>query len=144
MFGLNVKPYTNQIGQIKLTNQPDDNYHMPFRKKDVHWFNKHHKSYDRQVGQGADQLKDHNVKYNTSVIAMMNNLGSFNPTQKNIIYYQEHETNKQLQHNKHPSKDMVVNMKNTRVIDDIESMKKVDDFKHAHAKHSSTLKVRRI
>jgi hypothetical protein len=85
MFGLNITPYTNGAGQIKLTNQPDDNYHMPFRKKDVHWFNKHHKSFDRQVGQGADQLKDHNVKYNTSVIAMMNNLGSFNPTQK-ILY----------------------------------------------------------
>jgi hypothetical protein len=144
MFGLNITPYTNPSGQIKLTNESDSNYHMPFRKKDVHWFNKHHKSFDRQVGQGADQLKDHNVKYNTSVIAMMNNLGSFNPTQKNIIYYDEHETNKQLQHNKHLSKDMVVNMKNTRVIDDIESMKKIDDFKHTHAKHSSTLKVRRL
>jgi hypothetical protein len=74
MLGYNIQP----TGTLNTTTFMDTNYHMPFKKNEINFFNKRHKSHNRQIGQIPSQK--HNVKYNTSVTMDLNNLQNFNPT----------------------------------------------------------------
>lgn len=95
-FGLHVFVEPEPSGS---TLQDNTNYQHLFRKKDVEYFSRHHKSHVRNV-EGVTELNPHHELYqHTSVTSMMNDLGNFNPTNKGLNYYEETQAHKTL-HNK--------------------------------------------
>lgn len=142
MLGYNIEPHEFPTGTLNTTKYMDTNYHMPFKKSNANFFNKHHKSYNRQIGQIPSQK--HNVKYNTSVTMDFNNLQNFNPT-IGQIYFEEHETNKTLRHDKHPSRDIeFTNYSYNKIIKEIDEIKKNNNVYHAYKNHSQTLQPVRV
>jgi len=139
MLGYNTQIEKFPVGTLNTTNFMDTNYHMPFKKSEIDFFNKHHKSYNRQVGQIPSQIPHHNVRYNTSVTMNMNNLQNFNPT-IGQVYFQENDTNISLRHDKHPSGDIqFTNYSYNRIVKEIDEIKKDQKVFHAYKHHSQTL-----
>ena len=142
MLGYNTQIQDYPTGTLNTTSFMDTNYHMPFKKSEINFFNKRHKSYNRQIGQIPAQK--HNVKYNTSVTMDFNNLQNFNPT-IGQVYFAEHETNKTLRHDKHASKDIdFTNYSYNRIVKEIDEIKKHDNVYHAYKKHAQTLQPVRV
>lgn len=144
MLGYNIQPQEFPTGTLNTTTFMDTNYHMPFKKNQIDFFNKHHKSYNRQFGQIPSQIPNHNVRYNTSVTMNMNNLQNFNPT-IGQVYFQENQTNKTLRHDKHASGDIeFTNYSYNRIVKEIDEIKKNDNIYHAYKHHSQTLQPIKI
>ena len=137
MLGYNIQPQEFPTGTLNTTKNNDTNYHMPFKKNEINFFNKRHKSHNRQIGQIPSQK--HNVKYNTSVTMDLNNLQNFNPT-IGQVYFAEHQTNTTLRHDKHASKDInFTNYSYNRIVKEIDDIKKDQNIFHAYKHHSQTL-----
>jgi hypothetical protein len=120
MLGYNIQPQEFPTGTLNTTTFMDTNYHMPFKKNEINFFNKRHKSHNRQIGQIPSQK--HNVKYNTS-----------------------HETNRTLRHDKHASKDIdFTNYSYNRIVKEIDEIKRDDNVFHAYKHHSQTLQPVRV
>ena len=142
MLGYNIQPQEFPTGTLNTTTFMDTNYHMPFKKNEINFFNKRHKSHNRQIGQIPSQK--HNVKYNTSVTMDLNNLQNFNPT-IGQVYFAEHQTNTTLRHNKHQSKDIeFINYPYNRIVKEIDEIKRDDNVFHAYKHHSQTLQPVRV
>ena len=142
MLGYNIQPQEFPTGTLNTTKYNDTNYHMPFKKNEINFFNKRHKSHNRQIGQIPSQK--HNVKYNTSVTMDLNNLQNFNPT-IGQVYFAEHETNKTLRHDKHQSKDIdFTNYSYNRIVKEIDEIKRDDNVFHSYKHHSQTLQPVRV
>ena len=144
MLGYNTQIQEFPTGTLNSTPFMDTNYHMPFKKNDINFFNKHHKSYNRQIGQIPSQIPHHNVKHNTSVTMNLNNLQNFNPT-IGQLYFQEHDTNRTLRHDKHPSKDIeFTNYSYNKIVKEIDDIKNNNNVFHAYKHHSQTLQPIKI
>ena len=144
MLGYNIQPQDYPTGTLNTTRYTDTNYHMPFKKSEIDFFNKRHKSFNRQLGQIPSQIPYHNVKYNTSVTMDFNNLQNFNPT-IGQVYFKEHQTNTTLRHDKHASKDIdFTNYSYNRIVKEIDELKKDDNVFHAYKHHSQTLQPVRV
>jgi len=92
-FGLHVYVENDPSGS---TLQDNTNYHHLFRKNDIDFFNKHHKSTIRNI-EGVTSTTPHEELYqHTSVTSLMNDLGNFNPTNKGLLYFKEPQSHKTL------------------------------------------------
>lgn len=144
MLGYNTQIHEYPTGTLNTTRYTDTNYHMPFKKSEIDFFNKRNKSYNRQVGDIPSQIPYHNVKYNTSVTMDLNNLQNFNPT-IGQVYFAEHETNKTLRHDKHASKDIdFTNYSYNRIVKEIDELKKDNNVFHSYKQHAQTLQPVRV
>lgn len=92
-FGLHVYPEPAPSGS---TLQDNTNYHHLFRKDDIDFFNKHHKSTIRNIEGVSSTIPHEELYQHTSVTSLMNDLGNFNPTNKGLNYYEETESHKAL------------------------------------------------
>jgi len=146
MFGLNVFVEPNPVGTINSTKQ--DSYNIPFRDNNASLFynQKISKSYNRQLGDIPAQYDKHKVINHEHVTVNMNNLMNFNPAHVGHSYYDEHETNKHLYHrsSSHYPNATIPNYRDTKIVDEVNYLRKNDDVFVVPRNHSQTLKVRKV
>lgn len=147
MFGLQ-QPQPNEVGELNSTKVKGHHAHkhFPFDRGQIDIFNKHHKSYNRQVGRGnPPEFSRLNQRYNTSTTAELMKTMHFNPTMgSEKTKFHEHETNMHLLYEKSKPRFESVNHRDTEIVDKINAMKKPGKHYQAYSEHSSTLRVRRI
>ena len=74
----------------------------------------------------------------------LNNLQNFNPT-IGQLYFQEHESNRTLRHDKHPTPDIeFTNYSYNRIVKEIDEIKNNNNVFHAYKHHSQTLQPIKI
>lgn len=144
MFGLNVFVENDGIGRVDSTRE--DSYNIPFRKTDAKYFISQPatKSYNRQYGDIPPQYDSHSVIHHESVTMNLNNLQNFNPTSPGITYFEEHDTNKHIHYggmHSHPANRNIHDFRNTKIVDEIDDLRKGINFFEKPKSHSLSLKV---
>jgi len=123
MFGLETDYYKNPVGSINI--EKTQEFNTPWRKSEVNFFNKHHKS-QHYYNDGINIIPHYNKKYNTSIaVNQLENI-NYNST-IGQTYYEEHQTNKHLNNMRDISKHKFNNgegFKNTLIVDEINEMRK--------------------
>ena len=132
MFGLNIEYYKDEVGELS----GNLNYHMPFRKTEINYFQKHNKNHVRTT-EGVEETIPYHKKYqHDHVTSSLNYLQNFNPTNKIHTYFEETEAHRAL-HNKdqRPRFETVIG-KDTEIVDKIDFMRKKPvphvPFSHSH------------
>jgi len=146
MFGLNVFVEPNAVGTVDSLKQ--NKYNIPFRSNDASLFynQKISKSYNRQFGDIPPQYDKHKVIHHEHVTVNMNNLMNFNPTHAGNTYFHEHETNKHIYHKNtslYPN-ETLSNHRDTKIVDEINYLRKNNNVFTVPKNHSQTLKVRTL
>jgi hypothetical protein len=137
MFG-NLNVATNPVGGIEGAY----NYHHPFKRSEAEYFGKHHQSYYRNT-EGIPMEKERMfVQHHRSIENDFNNLINFNPTNKGLTYYHEHETNKLIHYPLSRPRFLATAYKDTEIVDKIEKWRKDGRHYHNPPEHSQTLNVR--
>lgn len=121
-----------------------ENYHHPFKKTEVDYFDKRHKSLYHKEGDIPPEYKRMFVQHHRSITNDMNNLQNFNPT-IGTTYFEEHDTNKMLHGGvgTRPRYELF-NFRDTHIPDKIDNWKKDGNHPHTRPEHSQKLMVRRI
>ena len=123
MFGLETDYYKNPVGSINI--EKTQEFNTPWRKSEVNFFNKHHKS-QHYYNDGINIIPYYNKQYNTSI--EVNHLENINYNSTiGQTYYEEHQTNKHLNNMRDISKHKFNNgegFKNTLIVDEINEMRK--------------------
>jgi len=123
MFGLGSDYYKNPVGSINI--EKTQEFNTQWRKSEPYYFNKHHKS-QHYYNDGIEIMPYYNEKYNTSIYANHLNNINYNST-IGQTYYEEHETNKHLNKERHISKHKFSGgegFKNSLIVDEINEMRK--------------------
>jgi hypothetical protein len=137
MFG-NLNVATNPVGGIEGAY----NYHHPFKRSEAEYFGKHHQSYYRNTDGIPMEKERMFVQHHRSIENDFNNLINFNPTNKGLTYYHEHETNKLIHYPLSRPRFLATAYKDTEIIDKIEKWRKDGRHYHNPPEHSQTLNVR--
>ena len=137
MFG-NLNVATNPVGGIEGAY----NYHHPFKRSEAEYFGKHHQSYYRNTDGIPMEKERMFVQHHRSIENDFNNLINFNPTNKGLTYYHEHETNKLIHYPLSRPRFLATAYKDTEIVDKIEKWRKDGRHYHNPPEHSQTLNVR--
>jgi hypothetical protein len=119
-------------------------FHHPFKLNEINYYLKHNKNYFRNTD-GIPYEKSRFFKqHHSSVTVDMNNLGNFNPTNKGITYFKEHDTNNHIHNTKsHLRLENVSNYDNS-INEKIEAWRKPGKHYHNRPEHSQTLNIFRM
>lgn len=139
MFG-NLDVAKNPCGQISGSKI----FHHPWKKTEADYFDKRHKSHFRNVDPIPAEFKRYFKQHHTDVTMTMNNLQNFNPTNKGLTYFEEHDTNKHLNYPTSRPRFESFNYRDTSIPDKINEWKKEGNHLHTHFKHAPSLRVRRL
>lgn len=146
MFGLNVFVEPNPVGTINSLKQ--NKYNIPFRDNNASLFynEKISKSYNRQINDIPPQYDKHYVLNHEHVTVNMNDLMNFNPAHHGNTYFHQHETNNHLYHKStsHYPNETIANYRDTKIVDEVDYLRKNNDVFLTPKNHSQTLKVRKV
>ena len=135
MFG-NLNVYTDPVGQVAGAY----NYHHPFKRSEAEYFDKRHQSFFRNTDGIPMEKERMFVQHSRSIENDFNNLINFNPTNKGLTYYEEHETNKLIHYPLSRPRFLTTAYKDTEIVDKINLWKKEGRHYHNYPEHSQTLK----
>ena len=139
MFG-NLDVAKNPCGQISGSKI----FNTDWKKTEADYFDKRHKSHFR-TGEGIpSEFKRYFKQHHTDVTTSMNNLQNFNPTNKGITYFEQHDTNKHINYPTSRPRFESFNYRDTSIPDKIDALKKEGNHLHTYFKHAPALKVRRL
>lgn len=147
MFGLQfVEPH--ECGELNATKSTGHHghRHFPFSKQQVSNFIKHHKSFNRSLGNGvpAEFARYKNITHTSTTNELLKTM-HFNPTRgSEKTKFHEHETNMHLLYQKSKPRFEAVNNRDTEIVDKIQDWKKPGSHFEKRHEHSSSLRIRRI
>ena len=132
MFGLNIPYYKDEIGELKGST----NYHFPFRKTEINFFEKHHKNHFRTTEGVTDNQPHYKVFNYDHPTSSLNYLQNFNPTNPIHTYYKETESHRTLYNKDQRPRFEKVDNRDTHIVDKIDFLRKKPHpfvaFNHSH------------